>query len=424
MNYLWLLVLLGSHLLCALPLWSRLRRGDTPAVVDFACLSFLLYYDLGIALEVFGVEYGSYFFVSWLHRPDPWGTAPFAILLFAPWALRLGALAANSPARDRERRASQVSEIRPDRARLFYGIALAVCAGCAFGCLELLLRNPLIWMASSQLLAALGPYYVLLALPSCLLAYFIRQQNISPAKRAAVVAVLLFCSVLSAIPVGERTGVLLPLVIVGLFYKPLSLRRVSAIAVTGALSASLLLPLFKPRQADNRDALDMVQTTVWSDFSRAQVLADAVDRSSAIGTRIMPFPGAGYVYSALLFVPRTLAPFKGYSTAVAYTAAVTETPDPETNWGLGLGVVEELALNFGVAAVLPGLLFYGIAMGWAEKLARSVPAAGIPLRLGAIWICGYHLPALLQVFGTMTVVVLILSRYFSTIHVRPAPSPA
>jgi hypothetical protein len=46
-------------------------------------------------------------------------------------------------------------------------------------------------------------------------------------------------------------------------------------------------------------------------------------------------------------------------------------------------------------------------------LAEAVPASGVGLRLAAIWMCGYHLPALLQEFGAMVLVAVLLSRIFS-----------
>jgi hypothetical protein len=222
------------------------------------------------------------------------------------------------------------------------------------------------------------------------------------------------CSILSTLPVGERTNALLPCMIVAVFYKRMSVRGIAIAFLVGAAAAAFLLPSFKAEQSDNQDGLDLIETTVDGDFSRSQVLADVVDRSPMIGTRTLPYPGSGYLYSLFFFVPRSLVPFKGNSTGIEYTAAVTSTPSSVLGWGLGVGAIEEIILNFGLLAALPGLVVCGMVVRLADTLSDAIPASGVGLRLAAIWMCGYHLPALLQEFGAMVLVTLILSRCFST----------
>jgi hypothetical protein len=44
-----LLALLGtSHLLATVPFWRKIKAGTMPATVDFATLSVILYFDVGI----------------------------------------------------------------------------------------------------------------------------------------------------------------------------------------------------------------------------------------------------------------------------------------------------------------------------------------------------------------------------------------
>jgi hypothetical protein len=229
----------------------------------------------------------------------------------------------------------------------------------------------------------------------CALAYYIQQRNIRPRRRLFFVLFLAICSVSATLPVGERTNVLLPGLIVALFYKRVNLQGMAIAFLTCATAAALILPSFKAEQSGNQDNDDLVTTTVNGDFSRFQILVDVADRSPMIGARVLPYSGSGFVYSLFFFIPRSVAPFKGNSTAVEYTSAITSTPPSVMNWGLGVGVIEEIILNFGLLAVLPGLFFCGVAVSLADRLAEAVPASGVGLRLAAIWVCGYHLPALL-----------------------------
>ena len=209
-------------------------------------------------------------------------------------------------------------------------------------------------------------------------------------------------------PIGQRTLVLLPLAMVLLFRLRLTVLRVIVVTAIAIIGAGLLLPLFKWQYSTNRiDVTNNMRSTLSNDMSRTDITADVIARCPSWGTEIMPFPLAGYAYSALFYVPRKLAPFKGRSTSVQYTAAVAGSIPEETNWGFGVGAIEEVILNAGVACAIPGLLAYGICMGLLERLSRRYSTLRLPFRLATIWSCGYHLPAIILTFGTMGVLCLI-----------------
>jgi hypothetical protein len=413
MNYLFLLCLLVSHGVCALPFIRNIHSRQMPRVIDFVPLSFFLYYDAGVALEVFGLHYENPFFYPFLSKPDIWTSLPFLILLIAPWVVRCGAKAVSVGAVSVTRPERPLSCLRPDLAAWFYALSSLLCVGCAASGLYIVATSPAIWISRLNVSELLGPYVIVLYLPMFVLAYYIQQRNVRPGGRTFFVLFLVISSVLATLPIGERTNVLLPGLIVGLFYNRLNLKGMAIAFLVCATAAALILPLFKAEQSDNEDNGDLVTTMVNGDFSRFQILVDVADRSPMIGTRVLPYSGSGFVYSLLFFVPRSVAPFKGKSTAVEYTSAKTSTPPSVMNWGLGVGVIEEIILNFGLLAVLPGLFFCGVVIGVADRLAEAVPATGVGLRLAAIWVCGYHLPALLQEFGAMVLAAVLLSRFFS-----------
>jgi hypothetical protein len=117
---------------------------------------------------------------------------------------------------------------------------------------------------------------------------------------------------------------------------------------------------------------------------------------------------SGYAYCALFFVPRSLAPLKGYPTAQYFTGYVVGMATEATDWGFGVGAIEEILLNGGFLLFVPMMLAYGCVMGLLDRLSQQVPSLLVPTRLGAVWLCGYNLSALILLFGTMFIIALAL----------------
>src|SRR6185295_18361055 len=103
------------------------------------------------------------------------------------------------------------------------------------------------------------------------------------------------------------------------------------------------LPLFKYSFAESHDTVgELLVYTLYTDVSRAQVLADALEKSALSGTEILPYPMAGYWYSAWFFVPRAVAPFKLNSTSSYFTTTFVGGDPATIEWGLAVGAIEEL----------------------------------------------------------------------------------
>ena len=161
--------------------------------------------------------------------------------------------------------------------------------------------------------------------------------------------------------------------------------------------------------ASNASVPELISEMIFVDLAKTPLLADAVDHAELVGTQILPYPGAGYLYCLLFYVPREWAPMKGYSTAVYYTSQMTHTAPENTHWGLAIGILEEIVLNFGYLLAFPILLFYGFLIGLCERFSASHPAFLAPTRLGAIWLIGQNLPVVLLLFVTMAGVILLLN---------------
>jgi hypothetical protein len=398
-----------SHSLAIRRFWRRLGRGVTPAVADFACASLVLYYDTGLLLEALG-RYESPYFGSLLDADPVILAWALTYLVLAPWLFRLG----ESLFGGRAQAASGAqSRLRPSRRWGFYALVTLGAAPLVAGGVRWLSSGEAVWVLRARLGEQFGPVVILLYVPMYALAFYVRQADSRTRLGRVYSLLLVMASVAATAAYGQRTTVLLPVLILILFGASLTRRRLIMSALACVLAASLLLPVYKWQFAGEELRLgDMIAPTLAGDFARTGVLRKALELSDDVGVQVVPYPFAGYVYSALFFLPRSLAPIKGESTARHFTGHVDGTPLDETNWGFGLGAIEEAALNGGRIATLPLLFVLGCGMGLLQRASTLVPSLVVPTRLGALWCCGYHLPALLLLFGAMLVAVLLLHWMF------------
>lgn len=392
-----ILAILLSHSLAAVPLLSALRNGCSPRPSDFAIVSFLLFYDVGIVLRWVELVPPNPFFQSIVDEQAP--ILSGAILAFSPWLLRVGAaLARSGPARP-----STWTPI--SNHSMFVGVSVAVSIALAAFGLRLGGSSD-IWMARRAIGGQLGTYVLLLYLPLYLLGYYVTTQQSQSRRGFFLCLFLAICSACATLPIGQRTTILLPFVVIGLFRSRLGILRGISLLLVGLLSAALLLPIFKAGYADQFSREQLLERTISGDVARDGVLNTALHSSELIGTKVLPHSGAGYIYNLLLFIPRSIVPFKGQATASYFTAWLVGGRAEDIGWGFGIGMIEEISLNFGVLLIPFGLLLYGLLLGWALRLSDRLPALRVPVNLGAVWLCGYHLRAILILFGAMAAVGL------------------
>jgi hypothetical protein len=97
-------------------------------------------------------------------------------------------------------------------------------------------------------------------------------------------------------------------------------------------------------------------------------------------------------------------------------------PAALVNWRFGVGVVEELMLNFGTFAVPIGLALVGLGFAVGSRAARRLPPLRVPLCLAALWSFGYDSASLLLTFGVMAAVCVALDGLMRVLSFRPSPS--
>ena len=421
LDHLLTLCVLGSHAMAMRGFVGALRERRLPEPVDFTALSAIMYYDLGLVAEWLTGEVAPSKYFPSIWELEPFAKAlAFGFVAFAPWCIRIGGwwLRDKSPTSAR-----QVQVVTAPLARAAF-VAGALSAGAALTWWAFAyLPGRAIWEARANIGLDLGLFVLVLYLPLHLLAFYIQRQESRTRLGVCVVLVLTAFAIGATLPIGQRTNALLPVLLLIMFWRTPTLRTISAGAIALFVSAALFLPMFKWQFAGENSVplSELIVSTFNSDLGRTPILTEAFDRSAWLGTEVMPYPGAGYVYTALFFVPRAVLPEKGFATAIEFTAAVVNEPAALVNWRFGVGVVEELMLNFGTFAVPVGLMVVGLGFAVGSRVARRLPALRLPLCLAALWSFGYDSASLLLTFGVMAAVCVALDGLMRVLSFRPSP---
>jgi len=406
-----LAVILMSHGTYLTPCVGAMRSGRRPRAIDLAGVSVVIFFDFGVLLEALGVAV-----------PDPHMGAMFAgkessviaavlLVAAAPWLLRLGwRITAKQTAQNDI--GLQLWSGAP--RRWFYLVLGLVCAVCALCPIAAFGAHPRLWESRALMGSLLGPFIIVLSLPMYLLAFYARLRESRRGWGRVVMIGTAAASVLATFCAGQRTLVLLPVLIVLLFGSRFTWRRWVAVGALAGAFAAMLLPWFKYSAGEtDSSATQLLAEVMEKDFYRGPELVRAMGMASWFGTNTVAYPGAGYVYAGLFFVPRSWAPFKGGGTAQAFTAKVMQSDSQGLEWGFGISAISEAVLNFGLVAAPLVLVGYGVAAGWLESLAARWVSLEVPLMLAGLWVFGYHLPALLLNFGAMAVVGVICEKCFA-----------
>lgn len=418
MNLLVVEIILFSHAMAAAPFIKNLIKGKMPNTAHFAVISIILYYDLGLIIETLGLSVGNAYFLPFFDA-NPWIVFKAVILLIlAPWLFIAGSRIKNKE--DGQDLTNTYSHLRESRKSIFYILIISISVCLSIVGVNEILNTDNLWSTRAVVTEKWGPYIVFLYLPLHFLAFYTKQSDSNPKLGLIFSWGLLLATVLSTLGIGQRTNLLLPVLILVLFRKKISLQKVGIFLAVALIAASALLPFFKWQKADSQDVSaslgTLIAETIEVDFYRGGVLVTALEKSELLGTKIMPYPMSGYVYTLLFYIPRNIAPFKGWSTSQTFTSVIDKTPVEETAWAFGVGAIEELLLSIGFIWTIPCLFIYGIGMGMLDKLASRVPSLLIPTRLAAIWVCGYESSTLLLTFGTMAAVSLGLHSLFVGRH--------
>lgn len=414
MNSIVIATILFSHAMAVYPFVSNLRQGKMPNTSQFAVISVIIYYDFGLVLETLGLFAGTPYFIPFFDAKPEIVLEAFVLVTSAPWLFLLGSKFTN-----KEKSQSLIpdySDLKASTKISFYLTTILISSYLLYTGFSRILQGNTLWDARSQISDDFGPFVLILYLPLHFLSFYTRQSD-SISKRGLLFSIgLSFATIISTLSIAQRTTMILPVMILALFREKISLQKLSIFLIVVVIAASTLLPFFKWQKASSDDISNSIGTliteTVEFDFYRGGTLVSALEKSDLLGTKILPYPMSGYVNALMYPIPRSIAPFKGWSAPRYFTSIIDKTAVEDTNWGFAIGAIEEIALNIGFLLSMPFLFIYGMGMGLLDKASARIPSLLIPTRLAAIWVAGYNFSALLHYFGVMAAVSLVMHLFF------------
>ena len=420
----WLILpILLAHLPFIIVFMRTTSQDNIPQVVDFAALGIILYFDLGLLTEFLGLRYSNPLLPSFYSGEDSKQILIIFILMATPYLFYLGARLSDRDAQILSQQ--RTSELILSRRTLFYLMIVVVAVSLSWWSYQFYVQDPLAVRLRLRQLNL--PLNLFLLIPVSLLAFYVRQKDATTKKGAIVTIMLLLASILAVLPLSSRTSLLLPFLIVALFYFRISPMRLGIFLVFGVILAMALIPLYSERARQGRvTELNDIQwqaqleRVMFQDFYRAHVTMEVVNRSELLDTDVMSYPMSGYVYGFLYFVPRSIAPFKGRSTAIQFAADyLGYDSDNVALFGFGHSAIDEILLNGGFLFLIPGLIIYGMVMGFFDRLSRRIPSLVVPTRLAALWSGGYGLSVIVHLYGIMIIICITLHFLFVKKHNIP-----
>lgn len=386
---------------------AQLRRGHLPATWLFGALGILVYYDLGFVLQTCGMQYQSVFFPQFVAAGDEDLLLLGLLVLASPYLLWLGARL-TSPCRAVPVEAALVRFAPPMRV-LFVLLILPVSIALAVFGVSAVWGAISIAAIKAEWISLLGGAYIACMLPMFATAFLVVSDFGRTRGGMLLVVTLVLCSMASTLFLGQRTMTLLPVLFLLLFYFRFRLRwLVLGLGLLLGLSAGTAW--FYKGYAVRQDLAfeERLHQVINDDFTRANVLLRAIQESEWTGTRVLPFAGQGYVYATVFYVPRKWAPQKGHSTTAYFTGLASGQDTEFLSWGLGVGFLEQIALNFGLNWLVPGVLLYGMLLGALDKLRAHFPGTLVGVCLGAVWMSGYDASSVILYFGSMVGLAILL----------------
>ncbi len=402
-----MLLLVIGHAPLLWRILGKFRAGLLPPTWQFGALGIIIFYDLGLLLQMAGMPYQSMVFPHLEHATETELTLLVLVVLASPYLLGAGSFLVRC-----ESLLSAREHLVPfaPRTQLLFVLLLVPpsLALAAFGINA-------VWGAASiasiklDWLAMLGSAYIVFLLPMFAVAFLVRTRYSRTPMGRLLVLLLVACSAAATLFLGQRTMTLLPILILFLFYFRFRFRYVLAggiIIVSFAAGMMLFYKGYAVRQ--DLSFTERVQKVINDDLTRGNVLLRALQESEMVGTRVLPLSGQGYWYAATLFVPRRILPQKGYSTTAYFTGGAIGQDVEFLDWGLGVGFLEQICLNFGWLALMPGTFLYGFALGLLDLLRLWRPGTVAPVSLGAAWMSGYDLASVVLYFGSMLLFALLM----------------
>ncbi|WP_026485636.1 O-antigen polymerase [Caldanaerobius polysaccharolyticus] len=136
----------------------------------------------------------------------------------------------------------------------------------------------------------------------------------------------------------------------------------------------LILYLYSSFKVTLLNSKNLFLDIIKKDFDMNWSLWYIIENTNLFYSKIISFPGSGYLYTFLVFLPRNIAPFKGYSSTMQFTyyygiqnnIPLGASTIGQLNWQYKFGVMPEALINFGYLGVITISILLGIILWYME----------------------------------------------------------
>ena len=182
MSYMSLLLILISHFYAIIKFFKAYKSGLVPSTASFAAVGVVLYYDIGLIMEMFGFDYKNPYFES-IFNKNYYGyqlVLMFVFIIIAPWCFYFGSHLYNRT------HASVKAGIIPEylnriRFKNFKIITFIVSIFFLFigwRNFSSILHDYSLWIARNIIGETFGPLVIIFSIPKCFLVFYL-SQNVS-----------------------------------------------------------------------------------------------------------------------------------------------------------------------------------------------------------------------------------------------------
>lgn len=403
-----------SHVMFFSVVISAYKSTKKMLSLVFLSIGIFLYIDMGLILQtIFSMRYKNYYFSDPLFYQSSNIDIIVTILSIFPWLIYTGWVLCGLAMKRTGMSSLESKGINLSGNRLvyFYIFAFLVSFLFAIQGLNNLFKYDSLWASRASIGEQYGAYIVFLFIPLAILSFWVVSNQAKTIIGLVLTVFLVIFSILSTAAIGQRTASLLPILVVLVFMLRQSMTKLLISGLFVIVLASALLPYFKWQYQDSSQ--NLILETLNNDFYRVPTLSSVVDHLQEGNLdNILPFPGAGYVYTVLFYVPRELSlGIKGYSTSIYYTAWIENIPPENENWGLAFNIIDEALLNFSYFGLII-LFLVGIIFRVFDYVSSRHPEFNVPLSLSCIWVMGYDSSVVLYIFGSMIIFIIPLSLVF------------
>lgn len=294
---------------------------------------------------------------------------------------------------------------------------------CTYNILDVGINNIDNNMILRTRLSKLGPFAIILMFPLGISTYYWMKIIDGYTEKYIKIKVLFFTFIAFTVAFfrGQRTDliliVLFPTMYIFIKNRKIKLLIYSALGVI--TFAAVYAIYFKVNtQGSNQELIEMIGKMVTGEFDRNWTYWISMDQATLTANNIMGEPYAGYIYTLLTYLPRSIAPFKGYSTESYFVYFMGNNyvsewwvhSLAEVNWGITLAGITEALINGGYIGVVFFSVIIGTVLSIMDRICNKYKYLKACIPFIVILMSGYTLYNIIVIYSPIILTMYIFNK--------------